>query len=1433
MRRMPRVRRRGSNPTRAMAGEQRTRQAKTSAAAPRRASPQARPSSSALRPARNTCACGGGCPRCSPASSESAAELSADRAARSALAADAPASPPSLSVAPTPPPADVRGPGRALTSGQQQHFGPRLGADLSNVRLHVGADANRAARAERARAFAYGSHVVFGEGAFAPATPAGRYVLAHELAHTVQQVGGPPTVQRLRVPTSDEVWNAGVSLGEDLVDTGAALVDRAGDALGEAASDVGAFFVDVIAGYAPELVEFLQNDPLETIKTRLWATLDAWLGGFLTNVRDQGLFGALNETFGGVPDRIATIVEELRAGECGSLFEALREIAAFGSELIGPGWETLQEVLTDVNGALSEAYDTFIAPHVDDIVREGGLWDELTEWANDTWEDLAPARQYASDAWNWFRDAFDIVWDSGVGLIEWFQGLITEAWEALKEELGPWAYVLAAVITGVSMLTPLGPIVLAVFGLPALWDGLTEIRENWDDLEVVIAARELLHETVLPAINSGLLMLDAALAGATVWLQSTVAQLSSSIRALAEQLGLTPYLDLLSTFVDSLAEEAASFAEWVSTTMTEVFDAVREAGREAYAKTRPLFGLVAALVLFPVYPFLLPIVLTGWAWRLAPDCVKLPIVDWAIGLMLDAVRALSEHPMFGAAWPQAKVEILELLEHVREEPEEQRIAHADRIAKMMTLEDVEWIGNLVRAVVGAPEEFFPQVVEELTGMRIDEQLPFERPLSPQASAVASTVLGADLTDFEQRLADGGLRDGEVVVDQVAELDLPPELLASLEDGVTFGERPDELAAPETVAAELGLLGLPPVGEEGEGGEDLSQLSHEELTERQLQEMMAQPVAEQTAEGRPICTESTDASAAQQQEVPPELQIGPLTRGQRARYLLNRMGLGIAHWFDCNKHWLIPALIVAAVGLIAVEILTEGAITAALPVIGEVLTVLFIGIAAIRSAFYLARFMPRAVTGDVRGGSQDLARAVAVAAVEIVFALLFNIGAVIKTARSAVTGVTQLARQGFRGTTRALTNAASRGVTAARGAIEGSIDSFRTLGRIGRAGFRTGVGNLRRIPGAILEEGRLVMDGLRGGFGSGVRTLQELAERLWRRVRFRRFRMTRFGGRWQLWGEFNPWVLLADGRVVHVEHAELPPGAVAGDFVEVLLDRRRRALVVEPDDLHLEHVVRRGAGDAPTFPNAPGVEVRPHADLTTPTMQAVVANPNFLRDAQLFGRGPISGIDVANELRRLAQLDERIAALSGRRLKAPDARRLRDLMRERAPVRFNTTPEFADALPRTQLVGGTTMVAQDSLAQLRYAQDWMNRLNKAGGTLGDQSLAYAIIAEQAAGGAIARPVIGSTLHAVEGIDAALRLRRIAAAGVLPDDAARMILAEAAKLEEAVQWARNYNGGPLSDLPRWASPFSDDLGRLVREQGRRAATAEEITRHTAWN
>lgn len=81
-------------------------------------------------------------------------------------------------------------PGEPLSPGLRNFFGPRFGHDFSDIRVHNGPLAAASALSVDANAYTVGKHIVFGSGNHLPSSEKGRRLLAHELAHTIQQESG-------------------------------------------------------------------------------------------------------------------------------------------------------------------------------------------------------------------------------------------------------------------------------------------------------------------------------------------------------------------------------------------------------------------------------------------------------------------------------------------------------------------------------------------------------------------------------------------------------------------------------------------------------------------------------------------------------------------------------------------------------------------------------------------------------------------------------------------------------------------------------------------------------------------------------------------------------------------------------------------------------------------------------------------------------------------------------------------------------------------------------------------------------------------------------------------------------------------------------------------------------------------------------------------
>lgn len=103
----------------------------------------------------------------------------------------------------------LQGDGKPLDAPTRSVFEGRFGHDFGNVRVHAGPRAAESARDLTARAFTYGSDIVFGAGEYQPETDAGRRLIAHELEHVVQQSSTGPAIQRACLPDADCATPAG------------------------------------------------------------------------------------------------------------------------------------------------------------------------------------------------------------------------------------------------------------------------------------------------------------------------------------------------------------------------------------------------------------------------------------------------------------------------------------------------------------------------------------------------------------------------------------------------------------------------------------------------------------------------------------------------------------------------------------------------------------------------------------------------------------------------------------------------------------------------------------------------------------------------------------------------------------------------------------------------------------------------------------------------------------------------------------------------------------------------------------------------------------------------------------------------------------------------------------------------------------------------
>jgi hypothetical protein len=133
-------------------------------------------------------------------------------------------------------------------------------------------------------------------------------------------------------------------------------------------------------------------------------------------------------------------------------------------------------------------------------------------------------------------------------------------------------------------------------------------------------------------------------------------------------------------------------------------------------------------------------------------------------------------------------------------------------------------------------------------------------------------------------------------------------------------------------------------------------------------------------------------------------------------------------------------------------------------------------------------------------------------------------------------------------------------------------------------------------------------------------------------------------------------------------------------------------------------------------------------------------------------------------------------------------------------------------PEAQLIQNreTWLPRAEALA-VDKAQEVMNDLYREGAEYGDGSCAFMVMKEQFEGGVGNPPqsLKDSTLHAGKCQQYIKGLRRHLAK--LPSEAKEKIEQEIVKMEEALKWAEDYRNSDEPEIPKWAKPWKEQLGK----------------------
>ncbi|MEQ8754930.1 MAG: hypothetical protein RID09_15645 [Coleofasciculus sp. G1-WW12-02] len=398
------------------------------------------------------------------------------------------------------------------------------------------------------------------------------------------------------------------------------------------------------------------------------------------------------------------------------------------------------------------------------------------------------------------------------------------------------------------------------------------------------------------------------------------------------------------------------------------------------------------------------------------------------------------------------------------------------------------IGNLVEAAKTAPAQFETAALEELLGGNLDQ------PLSPQELSQAA-AMGISLSNQQgESTAQGG---------EASELPSPPWTTQNV--GVDGVENNMELS-PELVTQLM----------EQTNGDGEVMLGESNDESRSLEAIMGEATGQKQEGGEPA---------------PETIPDDGLAPKQRAEIKWEMMKQGISQWWSDNWPIVLGAGVLGVAGFIAANIVTGGAITAALPTIMAVVAPLFAGVTIAQIGGHIRDYLAKGWEGEIQPGGKSLAKGLAAGAIELVSWLTFKVGgAALKGAKAAAKGAKALAKGGIQ-VAKKITQAVIKGAK------------------------------------YLIQKGKVLFKGIAGsGIGKQFKRLQDLGQGLLKKMRFKAFRIRVKNRRFKLEGLINPWIVLATGNIVEVDASDIPSGTDLGDEITTSVGKKGKFIGDDVPDI---------------------------------------------------------------------------------------------------------------------------------------------------------------------------------------------------------------------------------------------------------------------------
>jgi len=451
----------------------------------------------------------------------------------------------------------------------------------------------------------------------------------------------------------------------------------------------------LVRSVAPDLANLIEQGPATIIQDVIAETVGGWVEGLLGDFD----LGGIIETISVVTAEVGTTLAGVAAGDaacCETFGQWMSGISdVINGILNNPAIEAIKSIMMGVQSVAIDLFAMVIEPQFEMLQTIlGGAWSAITAVVDTVSGWFATVRDFASDAWDWVCEALGFGGGEG-GVWEWLKEFAQEAWATVQETFAPVIEPLKTIGTILVALSPLGMIYGAFQVAGEFLEVAGWLWDNWGDPDLFDKAHDELGHTVLPGILDAGKSFADAFSGIISGLGEGLAALATAALQLLGAVTGMPLLSIATGFIQTLSDGITAASSWVTGTLSSVGSSIADIASGLWAWAKPIIEVCISIGLCILNPAMIPIVLAGWAWQALPDCIKAPIIDLLLDIVIGVLQATPDLLILGPLWLVMKPGILGFLEQVRGMAPEAKVVISNKVARFMTGASLDFIFGFV------------------------------------------------------------------------------------------------------------------------------------------------------------------------------------------------------------------------------------------------------------------------------------------------------------------------------------------------------------------------------------------------------------------------------------------------------------------------------------------------------------------------------------------------------------------------------------------------------------------------------------------------------------------------------------------------------------------------------------------------------------------